>query len=49
MATISIDHDDAVEALERLLDGQDGVVVGKASDFAVKNRNDEVRRTEGYL
>lgn len=43
VATISIDHDDAVEALERLLDGQDGVVVGRASDFAVKNRNDAVR------
>lgn len=43
VATISIDHDDAVEALERLLDGQDGVVVGRVSDFAVKNRNDAVR------
>lgn len=49
VATISIDHDDAVEALERLLDGQDGVVVGRASDFAFKTRNDAVRRTEGYL
>ena len=31
------------EVLERLLDGQDGVVVGRASDFAFKNRNDAVR------
>ena len=29
--------------LERLLDGQNGVVVGRASDFAFKNRNDAVR------
>ena len=31
------------DVLERLLDGQDGVVVGRASDFAFKNRNDAVR------
>ena len=31
------------EVLESLLDGQDGVVVGRASDFAFKNRNDAVR------
>ena len=31
------------DVLERLLDGQDGVVVGRASDFAIKNRNDAVR------